>query len=83
MSSPVLDDALAPGGDAALPRVNGEVAFDAPWQGRALAMAVLLVEQRGLGWEDFRSRLIASIAAEPGRAYWESWVEALEDLLGA
>jgi hypothetical protein len=76
----VLDDALAPGGDAALPRVNGEVAFDAPWQGRALAMAVLLVEQRGLGWDDFRSRLIAAIADDPGRPYWESWVVALEQL---
>jgi hypothetical protein len=83
VSSPVLEEALSPAGDAALPRVNGEVAFDAPWQGRALAMAILLVERRGLTWDDFRTRLIAAIADEPGRPYWESWAVALEHLATA
>ena len=83
MSSSVLDAALAPEGRAALPRVNGELAFDAPWQGRALAMAVLLVERSGRPWEDFRDRLIAAIADDPERPYWESWVVALEALSAA
>lgn len=82
MSSPTLDAALAPGGEAAVPRRNGEVALDAPWQGRALAMAVLLVERRGLTWDDFRSQLIAAIDEAPDRPYWDSWVVALEHLAG-
>jgi hypothetical protein len=83
VSPSVLDDALGPDGPAALPRVNGELAFDAPWQGRAMAMAVLLVERRGLAWDDFRQRLIAAIADDPDRPYWESWVVALEGLSAA
>lgn len=67
-------------GAAALPRRNGEIAFDAPWQGRALALALALTESPGTGWEAFRSRLVAAIAADPDRPYWESWVAALEDL---
>lgn len=78
--SSALDAALAPTDDAALPRINGELAFDAPWQGRAVAMAVLVVEQRGLEWDDFRQRLIDAIAADPTRDYWDSWVVALEEL---
>lgn len=80
MSSPALDAALAAEGADALPRINGELAFDAPWQGRALAMAVLLVERHGLPWEHFRSRLIAAIADDPERPYWDSWVAALDEL---
>ncbi|HMG26455.1 MAG TPA: nitrile hydratase accessory protein, partial [Acidimicrobiia bacterium] len=48
-------------GTAALPRDNGELVFDAPWQGRVLAMALAVVEERGLEWDDFRRRLIAAI----------------------
>ncbi len=78
-----LEAALAPATDAAaVPRVNGEVAFDAPWQGRAPAMAVLVVERCGLEWDDFRRRLMAAIADDPAREYWDSWVVALDDLVG-
>jgi hypothetical protein len=31
--------------------------------------------------EPFRQQLIAAIAAEPGRTYWESWTAALEALV--
>jgi len=34
--------------DASLPRDNGELVFEAPWQARALAIAVALVEKLGL-----------------------------------
>jgi hypothetical protein len=71
----VLRDGLA---EPSMPRDNGSPVFDAPWQGRALAMAVLTVERTGHAWDDFRSRLIDAIAANPARAYWESWVVALE-----
>ena len=33
--------------------------------------------------EPFRQRLIAAIAAEPDRPYWDSWAAAVEDLADA
>jgi nitrile hydratase accessory protein len=69
------------GGAEALPRDNGELVFDAPWEGRALAMAIGVVQSLGLPWDEFRSRLVAEIAAQPGRPYYESWLSALERLL--
>ena len=59
---------------------DGELVFAAPWEGRAVAMALGLVERLGCGWEEFRRRLIAQIAAEPERPYYESWLAALESL---
>src|SRR3954462_10192808 len=65
-------------GAEALPRSNGELVFEAPWQARAFGggvgllqarafgVAVGLVQSQGLDWEAFRSRLIQQIAA------WES-----------
>jgi Nitrile hydratase beta subunit len=73
-----LQDGFA---EPSLPRANGSPVFDAPWQARSLAMAVLVVEVLGCDWDDFRQRLVAAIAAEPERPYWESWVAALEDLV--
>ena len=65
-------------GAVALPRANGELVFDAPWQGRAFGTAVAAVEALGLDWEDFRVSLIAAIAEQPERPYYDSWVAALE-----
>src|SRR5437660_112812 len=45
-------------GDSALPRDNGELVFAAPWEARAVAMAVALVDRLGLPWDEFRTRLI-------------------------
>ncbi len=73
----------APLDDESLPRDNGELVFDAPWQARALAIAVVLVERLGLPWDAFRHRLIASIAEDPNRPYYESWAKALESLVVA
>ena len=64
-----------------LPRQNGELVFEAPWQGRVLAMAVGVVRELGLEWDDFRQRLIAAIAEDPDRPYYESWTVALESLV--
>jgi nitrile hydratase accessory protein len=61
-------------------RADGEMVFEAPWQGRVVAMALGLVERLGVGWEEFRRRLIAEIAAQPHRPYYESWLAALESL---
>jgi nitrile hydratase accessory protein len=67
-------------GAMGLPRDNGELVFEAPWQGRALAMAVGIVQRLGLGWEEFRQRLIRAIDADPDRPYYDSWLVALEGL---
>src|SRR5262245_41294913 len=68
-------------GAAAPPRRNGELVFEAPWQGRAFGMALAVVERLGLDWSEFQRRLIAAIAAAPEAPYYESWVAALESLL--
>jgi hypothetical protein len=64
-----------------LPRENGELVFEAPWQGRVLAMAVGVVQALDLEWDDFRRRLMAAIAADPERPYYESWTVALDELI--
>ena len=75
-------------GVEALPRSNGELVFEAPWQARAFGVAVGVVQQQGLDWEEFRRRLIDEIGAwerEHGDApdaysYYERWLAALERL---
>ena len=67
-------------GDAALPRKNGELVFQAPWEGRAFGLAVLLSDKGAYAWDEFRSRLVGEIAAGD-RAYYESWLAALQSLL--
>jgi len=68
--------------DLDLPRRNGELALDAPWQGTVFALAAAVVEHAFDGdREPFRQQLITAIAAEPGRPYWESWTAALEALV--
>jgi nitrile hydratase accessory protein len=77
-------------GAAAVPRKNGELVFDAPWQSRAFGMAVGLAERGLFRWDDFRDRLIAQIAAtpaddpvdSPATVYYRQWLAALEAVLG-
>jgi hypothetical protein len=65
-----------------LPRRNGELAFDAPWQSRAFGLAAAVVENAlGGDWEPFRQQLVAAIADDPERPYWHSWIVALEHVL--
>ena len=66
-----------------LPRRNGELAFDAPWQSTVFALAAAVVDHAfGGDREPFRRQLIKAIADEPDRPYWESWTAALEGLVG-
>jgi nitrile hydratase accessory protein len=67
--------------DESLPRDNGELVFEAPWQTRALALAVALVDKLGLPWDAFRRRLMDEIATDPQRPYYESWSAALESMV--
>lgn len=71
----------APLDDQSLPRDNGELVFEAPWQARALAIAVALVDKLGVPWDAFRHRLMAEIALDPQRPYYESWSAALESMV--
>ena len=68
-------------GPAAPPRRNGELVFDAPWQGRTFGMAVGVVERLGLEWKAFQERLIAAIAAHPEAPYYDCWIATLERLV--
>lgn len=67
--------------DESLPRDNGELVFEAPWETRALAIAVALVDKLGLPWDTFRRRLMDEIARDPQRPYYESWGKALESMV--
>jgi hypothetical protein len=73
--SPALAAGLA---EPSIPRSNGTLVFDAPWQGRALAIAILLTERDNRPWDDFRGHLIEAINEVPDRPYWESFATALE-----
>jgi len=72
-------------GQGALPRKNGELVFEEPWQGRVFGMAVALHERGLYEWEEFRRTLIARIAAAEARGgpfvYYEIWLESFEDVL--
>ena len=74
-------------GRGALPRSNGELVFEEPWQARAFGVAVGLVQEQGLDWEEFRRRLIDEIGAwerehvgtsSDAYSYYERWLAALE-----
>jgi hypothetical protein len=77
-----IDEALA---GVPLPRDNGELVFDEPWQGRLLGMAVVVLERTGATWADFAGHLAVAIAARPydpgeppATAYYSALLEALE-----
>jgi nitrile hydratase accessory protein len=67
--------------DDSLPRDNGNLVFAAPWEARALGIAVAVVEKLGLPWDEFRRRLMDEIAADPQRPYYDSWGRALESMV--
>jgi nitrile hydratase accessory protein len=68
-------------GAAALPRRNGELVFEAPWQGRAFGMALTVVDRLALPWAEFQRRLIDAIGTHPDAPYWDCWLAALERLV--
>ncbi|HEX5368427.1 MAG TPA: nitrile hydratase accessory protein [Dehalococcoidia bacterium] len=72
-------------GAAALPRSNGELVFEAPWEGRAFGIGVELNETGHYPWRAFRDGLVKEIEANqaggPTSSYYELWLTALEKLL--
>ncbi len=81
-------DELLLDGPAAPPTANGEVVFEAPWQGRVFGMARLLSEQGHYSWDEFRVHLIQQIGAwdrtaepEDEYRYYDHFLAALQALL--
>ena len=70
---------------AALPRENGELLFDAPWEGRAFGLAVALNHAGQYEWGEFHQRFVDEIAKAEARetasTYYERWLTSLEHLL--
>ncbi|MCE2450334.1 MAG: nitrile hydratase accessory protein [Candidatus Latescibacteria bacterium] len=69
----------------ALPRENGELIFQAPWEARAFGLAVALNQQDLYKWREFSAELAVTIAAaeqnnDPS-SYYTRWVASLEELI--
>ena len=73
------------GGRLALPRENGELVFDTPWEGRAFGVAVTMSENGLYEWGEFQQHLAEEIglADQSGErpGYYEQWLAALEKLV--
>ena len=73
-------------GPAAPPRVNGELVFAAPWEGRIFGATLALLDAGRFEWTEFQARLIEAIArheAERGQGtyeYYACWLEAFRAL---
>jgi len=83
-----MDRALA--GSAPLPRDNGVLVFEEPWQGRALGLGVATMQEHNIGYDEFRDALIDAVARHPAdpsetaaTAYYASWLDAVESVLRA
>ena len=86
MTSPsALDAITGAGGAEALPRRNGELVFEAPWESRAFGVAVALQDAGAIDFEHFRAHLIAEISEHgeeaDGGNYYEHWLDALQHVL--
>lgn len=72
-------------GPGAPPMQNGELVFDAPWQGRVFGMAESLADAGVFQWGDFQAALIEVIGEwrpeEAAYEYYDHFLEALERTL--
>ena len=76
-------------GRLAPPRLNGELVFEAPWQGRIFGVTMALFESGEFDWEEFRLLLIDEIGVweransediSTGWSYYGCWQRAFERL---
>ena len=69
----------------ALPRENGELVFQAPWEARAFGLAVALNAKALYEWREFSAELAATIAAaeqnNDSSSYYARWIASLEELV--
>lgn len=90
-SRTTIDDRIANmDEEIALPRANGELLFEAPWEARAFGLAVALNEAGIYPWSDFSQGLARQIAhgesnsgGEHEGSYYEHWLATLEALVVA
>ncbi len=75
------DRTLLPG----QPHSSGEPVFDAPWQARVFALAVLLNERGAFRWQEWSEYLAGCIARYEKTGtitdhdiYYQIWTDALE-----
>lgn len=71
--------------------LNGEVVFEAPWQGRVFGMARAMADAGHYSWDEFRACLIRRIGTWDGEkhegsaadhyAYYDHFLRAFEDVL--
>jgi hypothetical protein len=67
-----------------LPRRNGELMFETPWESRAFGLAAAYLEATGQEWTTFRDHLKVAISQLPeSTPYYEAWVIALDRLVAA
>ena len=82
MSKPLESSISEMRGDTALPRENGELVFENPWEARAFGIAVALNEQGTYPWRDFSSGLADEIGSAESNdvdsTYYERWLASLE-----
>lgn len=76
--------------EIALPRKNGELQFEQPWEARAFGLAVALNGEGVYPWKNFSEGLAAEIgraestdatAEEADSTYYERWYRTLEKLV--
>jgi len=71
------------------PRCDGTLAFQNEWERRAFGIGLALSKEGYFEWEDFRTELIAEIAAweashdlgDPSWHYYRCWLAALEKVM--
>ena len=71
-------------GASALPRSNGELVFESPWEGRAFGVAVALTHAGRYHWREFSSVFVKHISwaerSGDSSTYYQRWLAALEEL---
>jgi nitrile hydratase accessory protein len=60
----------------------GEPVFAAPWEARTFALTLALHQRGLLAWDEWTAALGQAISRGEG-AYYEQWLEALEELVVA
>ncbi len=83
-----MSEELTLSAELAPPMANGEVLFEAPWQGRSFGMARTLAEAGVFTWDEFRAHLIRVIGVWDRNAadtdeyeYYRHFLQALEAVL--
>lgn len=69
-----------------IPKDEGGIIFNAPWEGRAFALVVNLHKAGTFEWEDWVKTFSDEIAkvetgSGPQQSYYECWVAALQKIL--